>query len=210
MPTGQIWFQGAHSIWNTSNYLNFPIGPFSKYSCNTPCCNWSLTCMELKSKKETTKKHSGTSRSQPLCPSFLFSPSLGQGGEPGTGASAYEQSYGRGHGTQADPRTIYRDLCPGHRQHAAQPAAGGCARLPGHGPVCEHLPPGSSSWGGPDTGPGSWQHPTPSSQQLHHALHPMQTQGSQRGPVPTESRQDAHANVLPVSTRRTHPRSFWA
>ncbi|XDV44854.1 hypothetical protein PO909_013072, partial [Leuciscus waleckii] len=132
----------------------------------------------------------------------------GQGGEPGTGASAYEQSYGRGHGTQADPRTIYRDLCPGHRQHAAQPAAGGCARLPGHGPVCEHLPPGSSSWGGPDTGPGSWQHPTPSSQQLHHALHPMQTQGSQRGPVPTESRQDAHANVLPVSTRRTHPRSF--
>ncbi|XP_077062023.1 glutamate receptor ionotropic, delta-1 isoform X1 [Siphateles boraxobius] len=131
----------------------------------------------------------------------------GQGGEPGTGASAYEQSYGRGHGTQADPRTIYRDLCPGHRQHAAQPAAGGCARLPGHGPVCEHIPPGSSSWGGPDTGPGSWQHPTPSSQQLHHALHPMQTQGSQR-PVPTESRQDAHANVLPVSTRRTHPRSF--
>ncbi|XP_073684791.1 glutamate receptor ionotropic, delta-1 isoform X1 [Garra rufa] len=132
----------------------------------------------------------------------------GQGGEPGTGASAYEQSYGRGHGTQADPRTIYRDLCPGHRQHATQPAAGGCARLPGHGPVCEHLPPGASSWGGPDAGPGSWQHPTPSSQQLHHALHPMQTQGSQRGPVPTESRQDAHANVLPVSTRRTHPRSY--
>ncbi|XP_016111060.1 glutamate receptor ionotropic, delta-1-like isoform X1 [Sinocyclocheilus grahami] len=132
----------------------------------------------------------------------------GQGGEPGTGASAYEQSYGRGHGTQADPRTIYRDLCPGHRQHAAQPAAGGCARLPGHGPVCEHLPPGASSWGGPDAGPGSWQHPAPSSPQLHHALRPMQTQGSQRGSVPTESRQDAHANVLPVSTRRTHPRSY--
>lgn len=132
----------------------------------------------------------------------------GQGGEPGTGASAYEQSYGRGHGTQADPHTIYRDLCTGHRQHAAQPAAGGCARLPGHGPVCEHLPPGASSWGGPDSGPGSWQHPTPSSPQLSHALHPMQTQGSQRGPVPTESRQDAHANVLPVSTRTTHPRSY--
>ncbi|KAI7796637.1 putative glutamate receptor ionotropic [Triplophysa rosa] len=130
----------------------------------------------------------------------------GQGDEPGTGASAYEQSYGRGHGTQADPRAVYRDLCPGHRQHATQPAAGSCARLPGQGPVCEHIHPGSSSWGGPDTGPGSWQHPPPSSQQLHLALHPMQTQGSQRGPIPTESRQDA--NVLPVGTRRTHPRSY--
>ncbi|GLD63216.1 glutamate receptor ionotropic, delta-1 isoform X2, partial [Lates japonicus] len=45
----------------------------------------------------------------------------GQGGESGTGASSYEQSFGRGLGPQADPRPLYRDLCAGHRQHAAQP-----------------------------------------------------------------------------------------
>ncbi|XP_017566057.1 glutamate receptor ionotropic, delta-1 isoform X1 [Pygocentrus nattereri] len=131
----------------------------------------------------------------------------GQGGEPGAGASAYEQSYGRGHGAQADPRPIYRDLCPGHRQHAAQPGAGGWPGLPGHGSVCEHLPPGAGPWGGPDSGAGAWQHTAPAAQQLHHALHPMQTQGPQRGALPAEPRQDTHANVLPAGTRRTHPRS---
>ncbi|XP_029561697.1 glutamate receptor ionotropic, delta-1 isoform X1 [Salmo trutta] len=134
----------------------------------------------------------------------------GQGGESGTGASAYEQSYGRGHGTQADPRPVYRDLCAGHRQHAAQPAAGVCAGLPGHGPVCERLSPRGGSWGGPgsDTSSGPWKHPPPPPpQQLHHPLHSVQTQSSQRGAVPTESRQDAHANVISGSSRRTHPRS---
>ncbi|KAG7492619.1 hypothetical protein MATL_G00017080 [Megalops atlanticus] len=131
----------------------------------------------------------------------------GQGGESGTGTPAYEQSYGRGHGAQADPRPVYRDLCAGHRQHAAQPAAGVCAGLPGHGAVCEHLPPGAGTWGGQDDSTGPWQHPPPPSQQLHHPLHPVQTQIPQRGSLSSESRQDTHANVVPVSARRTHPRS---
>ncbi|XP_061087023.1 glutamate receptor ionotropic, delta-1 isoform X2 [Conger conger] len=131
----------------------------------------------------------------------------GQGGESGTGTPAYEQSYGRGHGAQADPRPVYRDLCAGHRQHSAQPAAGVCAGLPGHGAVCEHLPPGAGAWGGQDASTGPWQHPPPAPQQLHHPLHPVQTQVPQRGSLSSESRQDAHANVIPVSSRRTHPRS---
>uniref|UniRef100_A0A8C9RAW5 Glutamate receptor n=1 Tax=Scleropages formosus TaxID=113540 RepID=A0A8C9RAW5_SCLFO len=131
----------------------------------------------------------------------------GQGGELGAGTPAYEQPYGRGPGTQTDPRPVYRDLCAGHRQHGAQPAAGAHAGLPGHGPVCEHLPPGAGPWGGPDTGPGPWQHPAATSRQLHHPLHAVQAQVAQRGPVPPEPRQDPNANVVPVSARRTHPRS---
>ncbi|MBN3297553.1 GRID1 protein, partial [Amia calva] len=132
----------------------------------------------------------------------------GQGSESGAGTPAYEQSYGRGHGPQADSHPVYRDLCAGHRQHAAQPAAGACPGLPGHGAVCEHLPAGAGTWGGPDANTGPWQHSAPAPQQLlHHPLHSVQTQVTQRGTLPSESRQDAHANVLPVSARRTHPRS---
>ncbi|XP_069045115.1 glutamate receptor ionotropic, delta-1 isoform X3 [Lepisosteus oculatus] len=132
----------------------------------------------------------------------------GQGSESGAGTPAYDQSYGRGHGTQADTHPVYRDLCAGHRQHAAQPAAGACPGLPGHGAVCEHLPPGAGSWGGQDANTGPWQHPAPASQQhLHHPLHTVQTQITQRGPLPPEPRQDTHANVIPASARRTHPRS---
>lgn len=184
-------------------------------------------------------------QSQPLCPSSLLSsfplsplcppppPALiGQGGESGTGASSYEQSFGRGLGPQADPRPLYRDLCAGHRQHAAQPGVSGAgagvhAGLPALGPRCDHLPPrgggtaASSSppspWGDPRQDatpiPGPWQHhvaPTPPTQhhqpQRHHAV---QTQGPQRGALPAEPWQDAHANVLPGSLRRTHTRSHW-
>lgn len=187
-------------------------------------------------------------QSQPLCPSsppFLplsplcppphppLPPLVGQGGESGTGASSYEQSFGRGLGPQADPRSLYRDLCTGHRQHAAQPGlssagAGVRAGLPTLGPHCDHLParggtptsPSSppSPWGDPrqDTAPvpGPWQHhvaPAPPSQQhqpqRHHAV---QTPGSQRGALPAEPWQDTHANVLPGSLRRTHTRSHWS
>lgn len=157
-------------------------------------------------------------------------PLIGQGGESGTGASSYEQSFGRGLGPQADPRSLYRDLCAGHRQHAAQPGLSGAgagvrAGLPTLGPHCDHLParggtptsPSSppSPWGDPrqDTAPipGPWQHhiaPAPPSQQhqpqRHHAV---QTPGSQRGALPAEPWQDTHANVLPGSLRRTHTRS---
>ncbi|KAJ8391776.1 hypothetical protein AAFF_G00085480, partial [Aldrovandia affinis] len=131
----------------------------------------------------------------------------GQGSESGTGTPAYEQSYGRGHGSQADPRPVYRDLCPGHRQHAAQPAPGVCPGLPGHGAVCQHLPSGTGSWGRQDTDSGPWQDPPPPTQQVHHPLHSVQTQVSQRGPLPAESRQDVHANAVPVGVRRTHSRS---
>ncbi|XP_025765798.1 glutamate receptor ionotropic, delta-1 isoform X2 [Oreochromis niloticus] len=154
----------------------------------------------------------------------------GQGGESGTGASSYEQSFGRGLGPQADPRPLYRDLCAGHRQHAAQPGLSGPgpgvqAGLPALGPRCDHLPPrgggttSSSSppspWGDPRQDatpiPGPWQQhvaPTPPAQQhqpqRHHAV---QTQGAQRGALPAEPWQDTHANVLPGSLRRTHTRS---
>lgn len=184
-------------------------------------------------------------QSQPLCPSSLLSslplsllcplppptpPLIGQGGESGTGASSYEQSFGRGLGPQADPRPLYRDLCAGHRQHAAQPGLSGAgagvrAGLPALGPRCDHLPPrgggaaSSSSppspWGDPRQDatpvPGPWQQhvaPAPPSQQhqpqRHHAV---QTQGPQRGALPAEPWQDTHANVLPGSLRRTHTRS---
>lgn len=189
-------------------------------------------------------------QSQPLCPSLPLSlplslhcppPSpphrptpqlIGQGGESGTGASSYEQSFGRGLGPQADPRPLYRDLCAGHRQHAAQPGLSGPrpgvqAGLPALGPRCDHLPPRgggttsssspSSPWGDPRQDatpiPGPWQQhvaPAPPAQQhqpqRHHAV---QTQGTQRGALPAEPWQDTHANVLPGSLRRTHTRSHW-
>ncbi|XP_019124584.1 glutamate receptor ionotropic, delta-1 isoform X1 [Larimichthys crocea] len=154
----------------------------------------------------------------------------GQGGESGTGASSYEQSFGRGLGPQADPRPLYRDLCAGHRQHAAQPGLSGAgagvrAGLPALGPRCDHLPPRGggaapsspppSPWGDPRQDatpiPGPWQQhvaPAPPTQQhqpqRHHAV---QTQGAQRGALPAEPWQDTHANVLPGSLRRTHTRS---
>ncbi|XP_061565198.1 LOW QUALITY PROTEIN: glutamate receptor ionotropic, delta-1 [Cololabis saira] len=154
----------------------------------------------------------------------------GQGGEPGTGASSYEQSFGRGLGPQADPRPLYRDLCAGHRQHAAQPGlsgsgAGVCAGLPALGPRCDHLParggPAAASssppspWGDPRQDaaavPGSWQHHAatapPAQQHQPQRHHAVQTQGPQRGALPAEPWQDPHANVLPGSLRRTHTRS---
>ncbi|XP_069016026.1 glutamate receptor ionotropic, delta-1-like isoform X3 [Embiotoca jacksoni] len=154
----------------------------------------------------------------------------GQGGESGTGASSYEQSFGRGLGPQADHRPLYRDLCAGHRQHAAQPGlpgpeAGVRAGLPALGPRCDHLPPrgggatSSSSppspWGDPRQDatpvPGPWQHHVaaapPAQQHQPQRHHAVQTQGAQRGALPAEPWQDAHANVLPGSLRRTHTRS---
>lgn len=159
-------------------------------------------------------------------------PLVGQGGESGTGAPSYEQSFGRGLGPQADPRPLYRDLCAGHRQHAAQPGLAGPesgvrAGLPLLSARCDHFPPRgggsassapSSPWGDPgqDTGPlsGSWQQhvaaASPAQQQqqpqCHHAV---QTSSAQRGALPPEPWQDAHANVLPGSLRRTHTRSHW-
>ncbi|XP_061083985.1 glutamate receptor ionotropic, delta-1 isoform X1 [Conger conger] len=125
----------------------------------------------------------------------------GQGGESGAGTPAYEQSYGRGHGAQADPRPVYGDLCAGHRQHSAQPGPRG------HRPGCDHLPGGTGSWGRQNAAKGHWKEPSPSPQLLHHALHPVQTQVPQRGTLPTEPHQDAPANAVPVSARRTHSRS---
>ncbi|XP_029985519.1 glutamate receptor ionotropic, delta-1-like isoform X1 [Sphaeramia orbicularis] len=148
----------------------------------------------------------------------------GQGGESGTGAPSYEQSFGRGLGPQADPRPLYRDLCAGHRYHGAGPGLAGPgpgvrSGLPPLGARCDHLPTGGgdaaspssppSPWGDPrqDAAPGtgSWQRhvaPPPPAQRLH-----VQTQGPQRGAVPTEPWQDPHAHVLPGSLRRTHTRS---
>ncbi|XP_046710172.1 glutamate receptor ionotropic, delta-1-like isoform X1 [Silurus meridionalis] len=131
----------------------------------------------------------------------------GQGGEPGAGASAHEQSHRRGHGAQADPRAIYRDLCPGHRWHAAS-GTGSWPGFRGHGSIREHLSARAGPWSGQDTGTRAWHCAPPAPGQLHHALlHPLQTQGSQRGSLPAEPRQDTHANALPIGARRTHPRS---
>lgn len=146
-----------------------------------------------------------------LCTGF-FHLSIGQRGEPGTGPPAFEQPPGRGLGPQATARPIYRDLCPGHWQHAAQPVPGGlvCSGLPSPpgaaAALRDHLPPGGS-WGRKDTGRGRWQDLAPAPQQCHHALYPLQTQGTQWGSLPTEPSQDTNANVLPTSARRTHPRS---
>lgn len=140
---------------------------------------------------------------------------LGQRGEPGAGPPAFEQPPGRGLGPQAAARPVYRDLCPGHWQHAAQPVPGGlvCSGLPSPSgaaaALCDHLPPGGS-WGRKDTGRVHWQDLAPAPQQCHHALNPLQTQGAQWRTLPAESSQDTHANVLPTSARRTHPRSQWA
>ncbi|XP_056893236.1 glutamate receptor ionotropic, delta-1 isoform X1 [Takifugu flavidus] len=154
----------------------------------------------------------------------------GQGGEPGTGASSYEQSFGRGLGPQADPRPLYRDLCAGHRQSAAQPGlsdsgAGVRAGLPVLGSRCDHLPSRggdaassstpSSPWGDPGkdsaTIPGPWQQhaaPAPPTQQHQSQWHlAVQTQGPQRGALPPEPWQGPHATVLPGSLRRTTARS---
>lgn len=141
-----------------------------------------------------------------------FHLSLGQRGEPGTGAPAFEQPPGRGLSPQAAARPVYRDLCPGHWQHAAQPVPRGlvCSGLPSPSgaatALCDHLPPGGS-WGRKDTGHGRWQDLAPAPQQCHHALYPLQTQGAQWGSLQAEPSQDTHANVLPTSARRTHPRS---
>ncbi|XP_033880587.1 glutamate receptor ionotropic, delta-1-like isoform X1 [Acipenser ruthenus] len=132
----------------------------------------------------------------------------GQRGEPGAGAQAYEQPYGRGHGSQGDSHPVYRDLCSGHRHHAAQPDHGACAGLSEHGAVCEHLSAGAGPRGGQDANTGPWQQSAPATQRLiHHAIHPVQTQIPQRGAIPPEPRQDSHANVIPVSVRKTNPRS---
>lgn len=144
---------------------------------------------------------------------LLFFPSiLGQRGEPGTGPPPFEQPPGRGLGPQTASRSVYRDLCPGHWQHAAQSVPRGLvsSRLPipsgATATICDHLPPGGS-WGRKDTGRIRWQDLAPAPQQCHHALYPLQTQGTQRGALSPESGQDTHANVLPASARRTHPRN---
>ncbi|KAJ8360156.1 hypothetical protein SKAU_G00166810 [Synaphobranchus kaupii] len=105
------------------------------------------------------------------------------------------------------PRPVYGDLCAGHRQHAAQPGPGACAGIPRHRPGCEHLPGGTGSWGRQNAAPGLWKEPSPPPQQLHHPLHTVQTQIPQRGSLPSEPHQDAPANAVPVSARRTHSRS---
>ncbi|XP_057682965.1 glutamate receptor ionotropic, delta-1-like isoform X1 [Corythoichthys intestinalis] len=123
----------------------------------------------------------------------------GQGGEPGAGASAYEQSFGRGLGPQADPRPLYRDLCAGHRQHAAHPGGSD-----GPGPRCDHLPAqggggatAASSeppapWGDPRQDAAAatalWQHHAATPPRGHHAV---QAQGTQRGALPAEPWQGA-------------------
>ncbi|XP_077359555.1 glutamate receptor ionotropic, delta-1-like isoform X2 [Festucalex cinctus] len=132
----------------------------------------------------------------------------GQGGEPGTGTSAYEQSFGRGLGPQADPRPLYRDLCAGHRQHAAHPGG-----PDGPGPRCDHLPAQGggaaasaceppSPWGDPrqDAAAASapWQHHASAAARGQHAV---QAPGAQRGALSAESWQGA---TLPG---RTHNRS---
>lgn len=138
--------------------------------------------------------------------------SVGQRGEPGAGPPTFEQSPGRGLGPQAAARSVHRDLCPGHWQHAAQPVPGGfvCPRLPcppgAAAALCDHLPAGRSR-GWKDNELRSWQELAPAPQQCHHALYPLQTQGAQRRAVPAEPSQDTHANVLPTSARRTHPKS---
>lgn len=147
-----------------------------------------------------------------LCLPFnLF---LGQRSEPGTGPPTFEQPPGRGLSPQAAARSVYRDLCPGHWQHATQPVSGGfvCSGLPSPSrttaTLCDHLPPGGS-WGRKDTGRVRWQDLAPAPEQCHHALYSLQTQGTQRRALPAEPSQDTHANVLPTSARRTHPRSQW-
>ncbi|RXM35823.1 Glutamate receptor ionotropic, delta-1 [Acipenser ruthenus] len=85
----------------------------------------------------------------------------GQRGEPGAGAQAYEQPYGRGHGSQGDSHPIYRDLCSGHRHHAAQQDHGACAGVSEHGTVCEHLSAGAEPRGGQDANTGPWQQSAP-------------------------------------------------
>ncbi|XP_039625129.1 glutamate receptor ionotropic, delta-1-like isoform X1 [Polypterus senegalus] len=132
----------------------------------------------------------------------------GQRGELGAGASSYEQPYGRGHGPQADPRSIYRDLCPGHRQHSAQPDPGASAGVSEHGSVCEHLPARAGPRGRQDANTGPQQQSASTTQQfLQHSIHTVQTQSPQRGIVPPEPRQDSNAHVIPISARRTYPRS---
>lgn len=141
-----------------------------------------------------------------------FQSILGQRSEPGTGPPTFEQPPGRGLSPQAAARSVYRDLCPGHWQHATQPVSGGfvCSGLPSPSrttaTLCDHLPPGGS-WGRKDTGRVRWQDLAPASEQCHHALYSLQTQGTQRRALPAEPSQDTHANVLPTSARRTHPRS---
>lgn len=144
-----------------------------------------------------------------------FSHSVGQRGEPGAGPPTFKQSPGRRLGPQAAARSVHWDLCPGHWQHAAQPVPGGFVsqRLPGPPgattALCDHLPAGRS-WGWKDNKFRRWQELAPAPQQCHHALYPLQTQGTQWRAVPAEPSQDTHANVLPTSARRTHPKSQWA
>lgn len=120
-----------------------------------------------------------------------FFPSLGQRGEPGTGPPSFEQPHGRRLGSQATARPVYRDLCPGHGQYAAQSVPGSlvCSRLPSSPgaatALCDHLPPGGS-WGRKDTRCCHWQELASAPQQCHHALYPLQTQGTQWRTVPPE------------------------
>lgn len=136
----------------------------------------------------------------------------GQGDEPGAGPPASQQPAGRRHGPQAAAGPVHRDLCPGHWQHAAQPVPGGPVRAglpvsPGRPASVSHHLPAGGPWGREDTGRPCWQEPASAPEQLHHAVHPLQTQGPQRGSLQTEPHQDAHANVLPISAKGIHPRS---
>ncbi|XP_061611329.1 glutamate receptor ionotropic, delta-1-like isoform X2 [Phyllopteryx taeniolatus] len=132
----------------------------------------------------------------------------GQGGEPGAGASAYEQSFGRGLGPQADPRPLYRDLRAGRREHAAHPGgrdAPGPRRdhLPVQGGGAAAAPEPPSPWGDPRqdaaAAPAPWRHHAAGPPRGHRAV---QAQGAQRGALPAEPWQGA---ALPGGTRdRSH------
>ncbi|XP_061782926.1 glutamate receptor ionotropic, delta-1-like isoform X1 [Nerophis lumbriciformis] len=111
----------------------------------------------------------------------------GQGGEPGAGASWHEQSFGRGLGPQADPRSVYGDLGAGLGPDAGRPGGHGVP-----GPRCDHLPArggssASSPWGDPgQDAPGG---------------RALQAQGAQWRFVPTEPWQDGG---VPGTLTRSH------
>ncbi|XP_061731984.1 glutamate receptor ionotropic, delta-1-like isoform X2 [Nerophis ophidion] len=113
----------------------------------------------------------------------------GQGGDPGACARWHEQSFGRGLGPQADPRSVYGDLGAGPGPDAGRPGGHGAP-----GPRRDQLPAGgggsaSSPWG--DPGPDAAQ---PGGRGL-------QAQGAQWRFVPTEPWQDGG---VPGTLARSH------
>ncbi|KAM8889274.1 glutamate receptor ionotropic, delta-1-like isoform 2-T2 [Synchiropus picturatus] len=143
----------------------------------------------------------------------VWDPSEGQRGQPG--ASPYQQSFGRGLGPQTDPRSLYRDLFTGHRQHESQSGgAGPGTGLPSSGTHCDHLPTRGGSTTSASTPSSPWDAradaAAPAGSWRRHVASPpsssVQTPSTQRGPIPAEPWQDPHANVLPGSLHRTQTR----